>query len=41
MSGTTFTSALSGGIVPGGLTGQQLSYITRRDRKSTRLNSSH
>ena len=31
MSGsTTFTSAISSGIVPGGLTGQQLSYITRR-----------
>jgi hypothetical protein len=30
MSATTFTSAISGGIVPGGLTGQQLSYITRR-----------
>ena len=27
---TTFTSAISSGIVPGGLTGQQLSYITRR-----------
>ena len=31
MSGsTTFSSAISSGIVPGGLTGQQLSYITRR-----------